>query len=142
MPEETKILGPTEILFMRRSRSKYMQAHSCRSLRTEQHDDDGVVPLSIASLQIEGISKPHLVSAGKATAPAAANNTTNATHIAMTSILAMILVVFDLSLHNALSSYHGPPGAHNGIEIRSRRRHTTGACISGHAVINARLGVP
>jgi hypothetical protein len=89
MPQELKILGPTEFLFMRRSRSKYMQAHSCRSWRTEQHGDDGMVPLSIASLQTEGISKPHLVSAGKATAPAAANTTINATHIAMTSILAM-----------------------------------------------------
>jgi hypothetical protein len=63
MPQEAKILGPTEILFMRRSRSKYMQAHSFRSWRTEQHDDDGMVPLSIASLQTEGISKPHFVSA-------------------------------------------------------------------------------
>jgi hypothetical protein len=49
-----------------------------------------MVPLLIASLQTEGISKPHFVYAGKATAPAAANTTINATHIAMTSILAMI----------------------------------------------------
>jgi hypothetical protein len=45
-----------------------------------------MVHLSIASLQTEGISEPHFVSAGKATAPAAANTTINATHIAMTSL--------------------------------------------------------
>jgi hypothetical protein len=92
MPQEAKILEPTEILFMRHSRSKYMQAHSCRSWRTEQHGDDGTVPLLIASLQTEGISEPHFVSAGNATAPAAANTTTNATHIPTATVLAMILV--------------------------------------------------
>jgi hypothetical protein len=49
-----------------------------------------MVSLSIASLQTEGISKPHFVSAGKATAPAAANTTTNATLIATATVLAMI----------------------------------------------------
>jgi hypothetical protein len=49
-----------------------------------------MVPLLISSLQTEGISEPHLVSAGKATAPAAANTTTNATHIATATVLAMI----------------------------------------------------
>jgi hypothetical protein len=59
-----------------------------------------MVPLSIASLQTEGISKPHFVSVGKATAtaPAAAKTTTNATHIATATVLAMILVGFDLNI--------------------------------------------
>jgi hypothetical protein len=82
-----------------------MQAHSCRSWRTEQHDDDGTVPLLIASLQIEGTSEPHFVSAGKATPPAAAKTTTNATHIATATVLAMILVGFDLNIfkHKAIN---------------------------------------
>jgi hypothetical protein len=74
-----------------------MHKHSSCSLRIEQHDADGMVPLSIALSQAEGILEPHSISTGTAIAPAAATITTNATHNATAAILAMILVVYILT---------------------------------------------